>query len=222
MTEGKWRPPSYHSTASSARWTTVLLAVSGLVGAASAVVAFLGHSIIARTVATQDLAELDSWGAQVVRLGYLQITLLIATALAFLVWEYRLVGNIPSLGGGTPRWSPAWSVIWWFVPVAFFVMPYVVMRDITLRLAWTRSKPTRLVLAWWMAWVLSLITGQVSNAVLSETGSLDTALNWLEVSSVTSVIAAALAIRVVRRIQANAEKRTDRVGAGVAIERKRA
>jgi hypothetical protein len=194
------------------------LAVGAGVALAEAVVAYVGHGVIERAVAQQDLTELDSWGQQLVRLGFLQTTLLIASGVAFLVWEYRMVGNVPSLGGGTPRWSPAMSVVWWFVPVAFLLMPYLVMREVAVRLAWTRSKPTRLVLAWWIAWLVYELTGLVSNAVLSGTGSLESAVTWLQVSALANAGAVFLAILVVRRIQRNAGKRVDRVGTAIPMD----
>jgi len=92
---------------------------------------------------------------------------LLATGGAFVVWTYFVYRNLPALGALQPESTPVKAAGWYFVPVAWFAMPYVVMGEI-----WGQSDPAQidklrkkssplvkiwwaLFLAWWVAWYLA-------------------------------------------------------------------
>ncbi|HYF49736.1 MAG TPA: DUF4328 domain-containing protein [Planctomycetota bacterium] len=57
--------------------------------------------------------------------------------IVFLVWEVRANRNLFALTGQPPRHSSAAVVVWWFVPIAHWFMPYIILREI-----WSRSRPS--------------------------------------------------------------------------------
>ena len=85
----------------------------------------------------------------------------IAIVVTFLIWQYRASSNLRSLGVTNQRFTPRAGVIWWFVPVAWWWMPYLTMLDV-----WRGSLPegTRVHPAftlWWLLWLAGGMGGPV-------------------------------------------------------------
>ena len=98
--------------------------------------------------------------------GLTQMAVLIITAIFFLKFIYRANYNARQLGATNMRFSPGWSVGWYFIPIANLWKPYQAMSEI-----WRASKnpqnpeaesvPSLLPL-WWFAWIVSNILGRAS------------------------------------------------------------
>lgn len=83
--------------------------------------------------------------------------LLIMTAVFFLVWVFRSNKNARALGTQGMKYSPGWSVGWFFVPVASIIMPGKVLQELWNASQYSSedwsSKPSdRTVLLWWGLW----------------------------------------------------------------------
>ncbi|HSA94795.1 MAG TPA: DUF4328 domain-containing protein [Acidobacteriota bacterium] len=154
-------------------------------------------------------------------LGILQLLLVIATTVIFLMWFHRVYKNLPSLGQRRPTFTPGWAVGFFFVPFLNLVRPFQAMRE-----AWHGSDPGRLepdvpsdgsekrdrpatppLVGWW--WGLCLISGVVSNIVgriyfyASKNGTLaeaQTASVLMVVSDLLSIPGALVTIRLVGRL----------------------
>jgi hypothetical protein len=48
----------------------------------------------------------------------------------FVIWVHRMQANTFALGVLGLRYTPAWAVGWYFVPIVNLWMPYRVMREI--------------------------------------------------------------------------------------------
>ena len=87
------------------------------------------------------------------------------TIICFLTWEYRVHRNLEALGARGLKRKSRWAVIWYFVPFANLVMPYLVLReiwkgsnpyaDLSNAFAWKNSSVPNWMLAWWISWILS-------------------------------------------------------------------
>ena len=90
-----------------------------------------------------------------------QITLFVATAVAFLAWLFQARVNLRAFGIRRPSYSRDWVVWSFFVPLVNLFRPYQVVREI-----WQASDPeghdafnwrslpvSRLLLAWWVLFV---------------------------------------------------------------------
>ena len=69
-------------------------------------------------------------------MSVLLLLVYIPTVVAFLMWIYRTARNLAPLESWGQRFSPAWVVGWWFVPIMGFFRPYQVMAEI-----WRGSDP---------------------------------------------------------------------------------
>jgi len=66
-------------------------------------------------------------------LGLLGIQL--TTSILFLMWIYRANSNARQLGAQGMKFSPGWSVGFYFIPILWFWKPYQAMKEI-----WQASK----------------------------------------------------------------------------------
>jgi hypothetical protein len=99
--------------------------------------------------------ETQSFDNDTARLGLVGLVGLIVTATAWFVWLHRAVSNAWALGRQT-RFTPGWSVGWWFVPFANLVRPYQIVRSLADELVWTDAP----VLWWWASYIGA---GAISN-----------------------------------------------------------
>ena len=176
----------------------------GLVGLAEA-----GHLTTATAV---DFDVTTAW------LGYAHLALFLIAAIAFLAWLSRSVDNVPALGGGRPMVTPRWAIGWWFVPVASLFRPYQIVKDVNRRLALpTDSSGSRLILAWWLVWAFANVAAILPTGVKVDSAqSLSTWLDLTLFSHILELVAALLAIAVVRQVQRRVGARALTVGQSAA------
>src|SRR5579885_27683 len=63
-------------------------------------------------------------------LAGLEVGVSLPALIVFLAWVYRASRNARALGAEGMKYTPGWSVGWFFVPFANLVLPYLVMREI--------------------------------------------------------------------------------------------
>ncbi len=154
------------------------------------------------------VADLDTFDIVFAGFGLVETVVFIATAIAWLAWQSRTIDNEGPLRIGPSPWSPAMSIVWWFVPFANLVQPYRIHRDM-----WTRyvgSTGVGLVLWWWIAYLASSVITNIAGRVWLAADTIDAVqaglLVWL-VADVTSAIAVFPAVALVNRIQRQADLR---------------
>jgi hypothetical protein len=167
----------------------------------------------------------DSYAELAVGVGLtalLFVGVFIATAVFFCMWLHRVVRNMPALGSTDPRWSPARSVVYCFIPFIWLVHPLWSVLD-----AWRGADPSGrwlngaarksisppgLFAAWWATWLIgnfafngsSRLTGTPA-AVLEVLGGLFTvAAGWL-------------CILVVREVTARQERKNQLIATGQLV-----
>jgi beta-lactamase regulating signal transducer with metallopeptidase domain len=136
----------------------------------------------------------------------------LAIVVLFIVWMFRAAKNNDALGRTSPRFSAGWSIGGWFIPLANFVIPVLIMQDLwrgsdreTRRgvSGWRAGAGSALVAFWWAAWLVSLVRFSYSGSGLQDSGSLDdieTSNTVALVGVIAAAIAAILALLVVRAI----------------------
>ena len=159
------------------------------------------------------------WLLTIGLLEILQILVTISCVVFFLLWLYRCYKNLPALKAGRTEYTPGWAVGWWFVPFANLVKPFGAVRDL-----WNESDPdfdpemnfmslsvgTPTLLYWWWAfWLLGNFANNISSRIgnADNTAELQSFSIALIIASLFGVVAAALAILVVKNITRRQEAR---------------
>lgn len=206
--------PPYESAASRARVTVVLLGAS-IAGFVALTVAGVLGDVISNPDDNQSiLIGLVSLLALLVWLATF-----IPSIVFFCMWLHRVERNMPALGAPDPRWSPARSVVYCFIPILNLFHPLWSVLD-----AWRGGDPSQrwvdvgarkaikapgVIVAWWATWLLG---GYVSNvsARMSGAGAVGA-----DVIGTACVIAAAvLGMRVVREVTARQARKQELIASG--------
>ncbi len=203
-----------------ARWAEILLIASAAVGAAAVISGVLQFNLLSRA-ATDGISEAEAIlnDSRQQFIGILQFSLLVGTAVAFLMWFHRAHRNLPALGCDDLEYSPRWAVGGFFVPILNLARPFQVMREVWLGsmpgnssrasvmggIFQERSRKTPPLVGWW--WVLFLGSNLFGNFML-RMAAIDNPtleqmreLTWGEIfSDALDVPAALLAAILVARI----------------------
>ncbi len=96
--------------------------------------------------------------------GIASLIAFIASALLILKWIYRANANLRQLGAQNMRYTPAWSIGYYFIPVFNLWKPYQAMKEIWMAsknpLDWQAIKTPLILPAWWALWLISNLLNQ--------------------------------------------------------------
>jgi|GEM_PF-1711070 uncharacterized protein DUF4328 len=217
-----------------AMWTVILLGVGalaklaeiGVVTAQLVLASYYPETVAATPGSEGAVSEMSSGTFQVIfsllnsTVSYFGLSLFTATAVMFLVWLHRAYSNLPSLGVPRPDFSSGWVIGSWFVPILNLFRPYQIVKYIR-----NKSDPETVgvgggyydtggnstLKAWWGFWLAGSI---LSNQTYSNAENLDGQMASILVGvfgSGLTVVAACLAIAVVRDINSRQEERRKRL-----------
>jgi magnesium-transporting ATPase (P-type) len=150
------------------------------------------------------------------------VGLLVITAIAFLMWLHRIVSNNGWLGSAGARFSPAWAVGCWFVPLANYVLPVMAVAEawrcaapelsVSGRESGTDQRTPALIWLWWGFWIGAAVMGLAGGLLGSkpiDVAAFQNAAIALMISTVLELIAAVLAIAVVVKLTKRQEARAE-------------
>jgi hypothetical protein len=138
----------------------------------------------------EDRAEaLDQW-QQVI--GTVQLAFGLEWLL-FLIWVYQSNGNTWAFGVPDLRFTPGWSVGWFFVPVMNLFRPYQVVKEV-----WAASHPGPepwdprpapvAIAAWWSNRVVALAAGRAAVRLTARAKTLPEHLTASQVQLVADLV----------------------------------
>ncbi len=156
----------------------------------------------------------------------IHIVVYVGLVVSFLLWLHRASKNLPALGNPKSQveYTPGWAVGWFFVPLANLFMPYKAVKEV-----WEKSDPfiksrddmmftptssAALVTGWWIGWVAMNVLGRITSRLQTDTATPDTMrwVTWVDVvGDVVGIIAAVLAVFVVRGIDRRQTERARHV-----------
>jgi hypothetical protein len=167
------------------------------------------------------MSELDSSDNRQAVLGLLGLAVVIAAAVFFIRWFHAAYANLRALGREDLRFGTGWAIGAWFVPFLNLWRPKQIANDI-----WRGSNPNvpfqpapwketavpTFLELWWGAWIIADV-GQIAMRVWfeSETAEELRTAAYADIGFlVVDVVAAALAIVVVRQLTFRQDERVRR------------
>lgn len=153
----------------------------------------------------------------------------VVTVIAFIVWFRRAYRNLPGLGRRDLRFKRGWAIGAWFVPLMNLVRPKQIANDIWRGSSgpdgvepservpphWTQRPVPALLHWWWFVYVVGGIGGNITARALFGAHTLAdqiSASTASVVSDAIDILAAILAILVVRALTARQEAAIAAVG----------
>ncbi len=219
-----FRPP-FIPLHTPARWATGLLIATLTVAWVAVGVDLAELRLLLRATGGSQVA-LEARAAQLTTnaiLLWTQVTLFVATAVAFLAWLFQARVNLRAFGTRRPSYSRGWVVWGFLVPLVNLFRPYQVIREIWQASApeshdafnWRSLPVSRLLPAWWALFVgwgglqlMALLTNTGAGVSLAK---LQLSRGLTTLADVCAAVSAFLACFVVARISnAQQEKWEDR------------
>lgn len=154
------------SYAKDPRSVTSFLVVMLWIGLGMEVVTLLsdcGQMSLLNRSYTETEAVANDARQRIIGLGYLGGY--IVTIIAFSMWIYRANLNCRAFGAQDMKFTPGWSVGYYFIPLLSFVKPYESMKEIWQvshnPTDWKSQKGSALLGWWWALWLISGVVGQM-------------------------------------------------------------
>jgi hypothetical protein len=206
---------TYEPLRARAAWAQRALVVAILVEIASLLSDGAQYSLVQRANwGGVTLSEVQANDQRQTLVGYAQLIVFVATAVFFLRWFRRAYANAPALGAVQPRWTPAWAVGYWFVPIYSLIRPKQIANEI-----WESAEPggrRRLVDFWWAAWLLGNFLTLIGFNVGRGVQSIDDFRTFTELylaADAASIAAGFLAYQVVKQTTAKQHEQAARAHA---------
>ena len=162
----------YKDSASLTAWVRYLIYAQVLVAVISIASNQMEYRLLSDFQAGVYASQVDAIAAgeasdqrqSVVAIVYLLV--FIVSGVFILMWIYRANYNARQLGAEGMKFSPVWSVGWYFVPIATLWKPYQAMKEIWRTshapTDWQDASATALLPLWWFFWLASNALGQAA------------------------------------------------------------
>ncbi len=175
---------------------TAAVTLVGVAGAGAALL-FVGEGFDLLGALVGQVAAIDT--ASVVFLivgGFAYLAGLVGGAIAVPMWMHRAFRNLPALGAQRLSWSPGWAAGGWFIPLANFVIPFLVMRELSAHAGGQQERPWPLMPVWWGMWLGASALQVASNLAAGFNRAVSDALGMLNDAAL--VAAGGLAILLIQ------------------------
>ncbi len=117
----------------------------------------------------------------------------LVSGILFLVWFNQAYKAAASRGPIRTRWSSGWTVGGWFIPLANFVIPKLVMNEVDrvshpdngpppIGEAWMERPRLTTSDLWWASWILAIIAA-VAESLMLESGNTDSVVLYAAVGA---------------------------------------
>lgn len=165
------RNKDFKSSESLTKWVKYMLYAQILFAIISIISGYLEYQLLSGykdgVYASQEtiIADME---ANDMRQGIVSVLyMIIYFVLAFLIlkWIYRANYNARQLGAENMKFTPGWSIGYYFIPILAIWKPYQAMKEIWQAsknpLDWTSQNPSGILSIWWTLWLISNILGQI-------------------------------------------------------------
>jgi hypothetical protein len=137
----------------------------------------------------------------------------IAIFIVFIVYLYRASKNTELWDTSSRTWTPGWTIAGWFIPLANFVIPALVVSD-----SWRRtpepassrnggpSNSTGIVWVWWVLFVVGFVGSRLD--IDPDTLNAARAQDWINIVASLMLAASAISLIVIVRTLARRQQET--------------
>jgi Domain of unknown function (DUF4328) len=202
-------PRPFRSARTLGSAVVVLLAFQLAVLATIVVLRVLEIGLLARLARGELVspAEADRSDDRIAAASITWAVLLVVTGIVWLVWQHRSHANLRAASLSGLRTTPGWAVGWWLIPFANLVKPFQTVRELWKASGgqpeWWRL-PTWPVIGWWWAsWIATAVLGRVAATLFRDARTVDAlgaASRWSLATTAGTIVAAILAIAIVRSV----------------------
>jgi hypothetical protein len=179
-----------------------------------ALVAMIVINVILAVMSIQSLHEIDqSINEVTTNFSISQWTLtgqVVINVVAFvlsLIWIYRIHSNLRQFKVTGLCATPAWSVAWYFIPIANFFKPYEGMKEAWQASAapksWRSQETSGLLPWWWFTWIIASLIDRIANQYATRMTTIADIIFWLKMnifSNLVWIVPCILFIQIVRSI----------------------
>jgi hypothetical protein len=130
-------------------------------------------------------------------------------------------GDRPGARGGTPRRSPREAIGWWFVLIANLFVPYVIVRDVHVRLQTpSRRGGGAFVLAWWLLFIVGDVVCRAAVVAVSGATTIDEirGSGIILIFGVATAVGGLLLVSIMGEIDARAVERATPRASGDPVD----
>lgn len=124
---------------------------------------------LAVAYAVAELAvQLLVWANAPQWIGSFLLPINLGVVIVSVIWLHRVASNTSPLSGER-RWGDGWAIGAWFIPLANWVLPYLVVKEL-----WQHNSPKSkagrepvpaLFTVWWLVWISASIVGLIFGIV---------------------------------------------------------
>ena len=202
-------------------WIFLVVNVLGIITDASTISVY-NEILNGGTISDQKANEYDQ---RETLLGIVWLLSFLVCGVIFLKWIYRANANCKGFGADDMKFTPGWSIGWYFIPIMNFFKPFKAMEEIWLvshkgpdkwqiiEDAAKEHSEKKILNLWWALWIGSFILGQQSSRLYNDAEDLDALIKAYYVSIghyFWEIILALIAIKLVKSIQGSQNKLTNK------------
>jgi hypothetical protein len=214
-------PAKYKTIGGLANWVQGIFIISGLLSVVSFFSGYLQSELINKFLngGFIKLAEARANDNRELLIGRIQFAFIIIGIIIFLMWIYRANKNLHAFDNPVLKFSPGWTVGWFFIPFASLWKPYQAVSEISKAsdpninpaLSNVDDLPTpAIVVLWWAFFLFSNFVSQISFRLLLHKATateLLTSTYAYMVSDVINLTGIIITVFMVKKISESQELR---------------
>jgi heme/copper-type cytochrome/quinol oxidase subunit 2 len=208
----------FNATQWMARLLIILLWTLALLGPVALMLGYFERSLLYAIKELSFVSEEEMHAAaqtsdrNVMIIGILQLIVGIASIIVWFVWVFRSNKLARALGATAMKYSPGWSVGWFFVPIMNLFKPYFAMKEIYLATMDPKSfdteqevedqpKSLNIMKLWWLVYLVDSWLGRIAFRLTMRAETIDqliTANGLMLASDAATIVASLTTIWLVR------------------------
>jgi len=194
----------FRKSESLTKWVRYLLYTQILIAVISIISGYSEYQLLSDyqngVYTSQELAVADGEASdQRQRLiGIIYMVVFIVSGFLILMWIHRANYNARELGAENMKFTPGWSIGYYFIPILTLWKPYQAMKEIWKASKtpsdWEASGASSILPIWWTLWLVSGFLGQAIFKLSMRAEEIPELLNLNLITQVSNVLDIPLAL----------------------------